>query len=129
MVIDAFGPLALAYFILCLTVWGVEPDVTHQTSWLGSTGECGVPQNQVDELKARSTPTLRSTNTFWLAARTGGKFISRPTGPPLTAPLRPAAYSYKSHWCNLILAGTSSSYPMHALLASHRVGPVYYVKI
>ena len=32
--------------ILCLTVWGVEPDVTHQTSWLGSTGECGVPQNQ-----------------------------------------------------------------------------------
>ena len=20
--------------ILCLTVWGVEPDVTHQTSWL-----------------------------------------------------------------------------------------------
>ena len=35
------------YFHLCLTVWGVEPDVTHQTSWLGSTGECGVPQNQV----------------------------------------------------------------------------------
>ena len=32
-------------FILCLTVWGVEPDVTHQTSWLGSTGECVVPQN------------------------------------------------------------------------------------
>ena len=28
---------------------GVEPDVTHQTSWLGSTGECGVPQNQVGE--------------------------------------------------------------------------------
>ena len=26
------------FFILCLTVWGVEPDVTHQTSWLGSTG-------------------------------------------------------------------------------------------
>ena len=25
-------------FILCCTVWVVEPDVTHQTSWLGSTG-------------------------------------------------------------------------------------------
>ena len=25
--------------ILCLTVRGVEPDVTHQTSWLRSTGE------------------------------------------------------------------------------------------
>ena len=23
--------------------------MTHQTSWLGSTGECGVPQNQVGE--------------------------------------------------------------------------------
>ena len=27
------------------TVWGVEPDVTHQTSWLGSTGGCGVCLN------------------------------------------------------------------------------------
>ena len=27
----------LFLFVLCLTVWGVEPDVTHQTSWLGST--------------------------------------------------------------------------------------------
>ena len=26
-------------FILCLTVWGMEPGVTHQTSWLGSTGD------------------------------------------------------------------------------------------
>ena len=25
-------------FILYLTVWGVEPVVTHQTSWLESTG-------------------------------------------------------------------------------------------
>ena len=33
-------------FIQYLTVWGVEPDVTHQTSWLGSTGVCGVRQNQ-----------------------------------------------------------------------------------
>ena len=37
------------HFISCLTVWGVEPDVTHQTPWLGSTGECGRPQNQVGE--------------------------------------------------------------------------------
>ena len=26
---------------------GVEPGVTHQTSWLGNTGECGVPQHHV----------------------------------------------------------------------------------
>ncbi len=26
------------HFILYLTVWGVEPVVTHQTSWLESTG-------------------------------------------------------------------------------------------
>jgi len=34
------------YFILYLAVWGVEPVVTHQTSWLESTGVCGVRQNQ-----------------------------------------------------------------------------------
>jgi len=33
-------------FILYLTVWGVEPVVTHQTSWLESTGVCGVRQGQ-----------------------------------------------------------------------------------
>ena len=32
--------------IIYLTVWGVEPVVTHQTSWLESTGVCGVRQNQ-----------------------------------------------------------------------------------
>jgi hypothetical protein len=32
--------------ILLLTVWGVEPVVTHQTSWLESTGVCGVRQKQ-----------------------------------------------------------------------------------
>ena len=37
--------LIAADFNLCLTVWGMEPDVTHQTSWLGNTGECGVSQN------------------------------------------------------------------------------------
>ncbi len=31
----------LFHFILGLTVWGVEPVVTHQTSWLESTGVCG----------------------------------------------------------------------------------------
>ena len=41
------------HFILCLSVWGVEPDVTHQTSWLGSTGECGVPQNHAGENSAQ----------------------------------------------------------------------------
>ncbi len=29
-----------------LTVWGVDPVVTHQTSWLDSIGVCGVRQNQ-----------------------------------------------------------------------------------
>ena len=32
---------------------GVEPDVTHQTSWLGSTGGCGVPQHHVGEYCAQ----------------------------------------------------------------------------
>ena len=36
----------VACFIEYLTVWGVEPVVTHQTSWLESTGVCGVRQNQ-----------------------------------------------------------------------------------
>ena len=40
-------------FIQYLTVWGVEPDVTRQTSWLGSTGECGVRQDQADGSSAR----------------------------------------------------------------------------
>ncbi len=39
-------PTSMAHFILYLTVWGVEPVVTHQTSWLESTGVCGVQQNQ-----------------------------------------------------------------------------------
>ena len=34
----------LFHLILYLTVWGVEPDATHQTS--ESTGVCGVRQNQ-----------------------------------------------------------------------------------
>ncbi len=29
-----------------LTAWGVEPVATQQTSWLESTGVCGVRQNQ-----------------------------------------------------------------------------------
>ena len=39
----------LYFFIFYLTVWGVEPVVTHQTSWLESTGVCGVQQNQAGE--------------------------------------------------------------------------------
>ena len=34
------------FLILYFTVWGVEPVVTHQTSWLESTGACGVRQTQ-----------------------------------------------------------------------------------
>ena len=37
------------FFILYSTVWGVEPVVTHQTSWLESTGVCGVRQSVVCE--------------------------------------------------------------------------------
>ncbi len=33
------------HFICGLSVWGVEPVVTHQTSRLESTGVCGVQQN------------------------------------------------------------------------------------
>jgi len=33
-------------FTLYLTVWGVEPVVTHRTSWLETTGVCGVRQNR-----------------------------------------------------------------------------------
>jgi len=35
----------LSVFILYLTVWGVEPVVTHQTSWLEDTGVYGVRFN------------------------------------------------------------------------------------
>jgi len=38
--------VTILYFIQYLTVWGVEPVVTHQTSWLRSTGVCGVRQTQ-----------------------------------------------------------------------------------
>ncbi len=40
MQIDSPGHLVISFFrfILHLTVWGVEPVVTHQTSWLESTG-------------------------------------------------------------------------------------------
>ena len=36
--ITSLGRPLLFPFILCLIVWGMVPDVTHQTSWLGSTG-------------------------------------------------------------------------------------------
>ncbi len=45
MLTDLCRPAVSAnYFhcILYLTVWGVGPLVTHQTSWLESTGVCGV---------------------------------------------------------------------------------------
>ncbi len=32
------------YFITGVLVWGVEPGVTHRTSWLEGTGMCGVQQ-------------------------------------------------------------------------------------
>ena len=42
----------LANFVschLCFIVCAVEPDVTHHTSCLGSTGECGELQKQAGE--------------------------------------------------------------------------------
>ena len=47
------APVLLMFFTLCLAVWGVEPDETHQTSWLGSTGECGVLHTQAGENSAQ----------------------------------------------------------------------------
>ena len=35
---------SVSFFTSYLTVWGVEPAVTHQTSWLDSTGVRGVQQ-------------------------------------------------------------------------------------
>ncbi len=40
-------------FVLYHTVWGVEPVLTHQTSWLESTGVCGVRQHQAGGNSAR----------------------------------------------------------------------------
>ncbi len=45
------------FFILYLTVWGVEPVVTHQTSWLESTGVCGVHTGHLAHLSALSQST------------------------------------------------------------------------
>ena len=42
--------------MLDLTVWGVEPVVTHETSWLKSTGVCGVRQNH--------TPTAQGNDAL-----------------------------------------------------------------
>jgi len=38
--------IQLSHFIFINIVWGMEPVVTHQISWLESTGVCGVRQNQ-----------------------------------------------------------------------------------
>ena len=38
--------LLVHFLFKYLTVWGVEPVVTHYTSWLESTGVCGVRRNQ-----------------------------------------------------------------------------------
>ena len=40
-------------FMRHLAVWGVEPVVTHQTSWLESTGVRGVRQNQAGGTSVR----------------------------------------------------------------------------
>jgi len=34
------------FYFVHLTVWGVEPVLTHQIPWLESTGVCGVHRNQ-----------------------------------------------------------------------------------
>ena len=45
-------------FICYLTVWGVEPDVTAQTSWLESTGVHGVRQNEAGGNFARKRASV-----------------------------------------------------------------------
>ena len=50
---DATTKERVIHFMQHLTVWGVEPVVTHQTSWLESTGVCGVRQNQAGENSVR----------------------------------------------------------------------------
>jgi len=52
------------HFMLGLTVWGVEPVVTHQTPWLESTGVCGgkpswvlFEKESMAQLKARDFET------------------------------------------------------------------------
>ena len=41
-----------------LTVWGVEPVVTHETSWLESTGLCGVRQSQAGGSSVEREPNV-----------------------------------------------------------------------
>ena len=50
---EGFTRTASLPIIQHLTVWGVEPVVTHQTSWLESTGVCGVQPNQAGGNSAR----------------------------------------------------------------------------
>ncbi len=51
----AVGGSHFIFSSLYFTVWGVEPVVPHQTSWLESTGVCGVQQNQAGECPVRKT--------------------------------------------------------------------------
>ena len=46
---------AFTVLVLYLTVWSEEMIVTHQTSWLESTGECGVTQNQTSRKGVHDT--------------------------------------------------------------------------
>ncbi len=50
------------HFMQYFTVWGVEPVVTHQTSWLESTGECGVRLG-----RRRSAAKVSSMQSFTLS--------------------------------------------------------------
>ncbi len=55
---------AFHFFILYLTVSGVEPVVTRQTSWLESTGVCGVQQSMLQDLRE-----LQHGLNWWYARR------------------------------------------------------------
>ena len=48
----------------CPTVWGVEPVMSHQTSWLERTGECDTPQHQAGELSAPTRASCPAAGTL-----------------------------------------------------------------
>ena len=61
-------PVVITWCILHLTIWGVEPVVTHQTSWLESTGVCGVQQIHMQSERHR---------IFWMLQQWGKGCMAR----------------------------------------------------
>ncbi len=56
----------------CCTVWGVEPVMAHQTTWLERTGECDVQQSQLVRLLLKKEPNVQYSGpthcALWAAA-------------------------------------------------------------